>query len=153
MQKRVKYSEAIETKFTEAISYAISKDENGIANPITLGWLMRTSFEPPMLAIAVGLKTHSCETIRRSGCFTVTFPNEAQIKEAHFFGTHSGKNTDKLKEFGTATSAATEIDSVILDDASANFECVLEGELITGDHVIFAGRVVASHVYTGASGF
>jgi flavin reductase (DIM6/NTAB) family NADH-FMN oxidoreductase RutF len=42
---------------------------------------------------------------------------------------------------------------VILDDASANFECVLEGELITGDHVIFAGRVVASHVYTGVSGF
>jgi flavin reductase (DIM6/NTAB) family NADH-FMN oxidoreductase RutF len=152
MQKRVKYSEAIETKFTEAISYAIAKDENGIANPITLGWLMRTSFEPPMLAIAVGLKAHSCETIRRSGCFTVTFPNEAQIKEAYFFGTHSGKDTDKLKEFGTATSPAAEIDSVILDDASANFECVLEGELVTGDHVIFAGRVVASYMHAEFSG-
>lgn len=114
---------------------------------------MRTSFEPPMLAIAVGLKAHSCETIRRSGCFTIAFPNEAQTNEACFFGAHSGKDMDKLKEFGTAASPATEIDSVILDDASANFECVLEGELITGDHVIFAGRVIASHVHTEFSGF
>ena len=40
MQKKVKYSEAIETRFTEAVSYAIAKDENGIANPITLGWII-----------------------------------------------------------------------------------------------------------------
>jgi flavin reductase (DIM6/NTAB) family NADH-FMN oxidoreductase RutF len=153
MQKRVEYSEAIETRFTEAVSYAIAKDENGIANPITLGWIMRTSHQPPMLAISVAFQSYSYETIRRSNCFTVVFPNEAQIKEALFFGTHSGKDMDKLKEFGAATSPATEIDSVILDDASANFECVLEGQLITGDHVIFAGRVVASHVYTEFSGF
>ena len=153
MQKRVEYSKAIETELTEAVSYAIAKDENGIANPITLGWIMRTSHEPPMLAIAVALRSHSYETIRLSKCFTVVFPNEAQVKEALFFGTHSGKNMDKLKEFGTATSPATEIDSVILDDASANFECVLEGELIAGDHAIFAGRVVASHVNAGFSEF
>jgi flavin reductase (DIM6/NTAB) family NADH-FMN oxidoreductase RutF len=153
MQKRVKYSEAIETRFTETVSYAIAKDENGVANPITLGWIMRTSHQPPMLAIAVAVRSHSYETIRLSNCFTVVFPNESQIKEALFFGTHSGKDTDKLKEFGTAISPAAEIDSVIFDDASANFECVLEGELIAGDHAIFAGRVVASHVYTGVSGF
>lgn len=153
MQKRVEYSQAAETKFTDTVSYAIAKDQNGVPNPITLGWLMRTSHTPPMLAISVALKSHSYEAIRSSKCFTVVFPNEAQLKEAMFFGTHSGKQTDKLKEFGTATSPAAEIDSVILDDASANFECVLEGELITGDHAIFAGRVVASHMYTPVSAY
>jgi flavin reductase (DIM6/NTAB) family NADH-FMN oxidoreductase RutF len=34
----------------------------------------------------------------------------------------------------------------LLSDAVANFECVLESELLTGDHVIFAGRIVAAHV-------
>ena len=148
MQKRTNYSAAIEDRITENVSYAIAKDENGTPNPITLAWLMRTSQEPPMLAISVALKSHSYKAIRHSKCFTVVFPNEAQIKEAVFFGTHSGDDLDKLKEFGTATSSADEIDSVILNDATANFECVLEGELITGDHAIFAGKVVASHVYT-----
>lgn len=153
MQKRVEYSDVAETKFTESVSYAIAKDQNGIANPITVAWMMRTSHQPPMLAISVALQSHSYEAIRLSNCFTVVFPNEAQIKEALFFGTHSGKEMDKLKEFGTAASPAAEIDSVILDDASANFECVLEGQLITGDHAIFAGRIVACHVYAEFSEF
>ena len=152
MQKRIEYSEAIKTKFPEAVAYTIAKDENGTANPITLGWIMCTSHQPPMLAISVAFERYSYETIRRSNCFTVVFPNETQANEALFFGTRSGKDMDKLKEFGTATSPAAEIDSVILDNAVANFECVLEGQLVTGDHVIFAGRVVASHVNTEPKG-
>ena len=148
MQKQVDYSEAIKTKFPEAVAYAITKDEKGTANPITLGWIMCTSHQPPMLAISVAFQRYSYKTIRHSHCFTVVFPNEEQGLEALFFGTHSGSDTDKLKKYGSATSPTTEIDSVILDDAVANFECVLEGQLITGDHVIFAGRVVASHVNT-----
>ena len=45
-----------------------------------------------------------------------------------------------------------EIDSVILNNAVANFECVLEGQLVSGDHVIFVGRAVASHVNTEPKG-
>jgi flavin reductase (DIM6/NTAB) family NADH-FMN oxidoreductase RutF len=148
MQKRVAYTEAIQAKFPEAVAYAIAKDKNGIPNPITLGWVMCTSHQPPMLAISVAFQRYSYDAIRHSKCFTVVFPTEAQADEALFFGTHSGKNMDKLKTFGTATSPAVEIDSVILDNAVANFECVLEDQLVTGDHVIFAGRVVASHINT-----
>ena len=62
------------------------------------------------------------------------------------FGTKSGRDTDKLAEAGTKTRPAVEIDCVLLDDAVANFECRLAGELETGDHVIFVGQVVCSHV-------
>ncbi len=78
--------------------------------------------------------------------FTVVFPTEQQANEALFFGSQSGKDTDKLAEYGTKTDPAVKIDSVILPNALANFECVLDGELVTGDHTIFAGRVVASHL-------
>ena len=148
MQKRVEYSEAIKTKFPEAVAYAIAKDEKGIANPITLGWVMCTSHQPPMFAISVALQRYSYDAIRHCKCFTVVFPNEKQGKEALFFGTHSGRDMDKLKQFACATTPATDIDSVILDDAVANFECKLAGELETGDHFIFAGQIVAAHVNT-----
>ena len=122
MQKKVEYSEAIKTKFPEAVAYAIAKDEKGIANPITLGWVMCTSHQPPMFAISVAFQRYSYDAIRHSKCFTVVFPNEEQGKEALFFGTHSGRDMDKLKQFGCATTSTTEIDSVILNNAVANFE-------------------------------
>ena len=50
---------------------------------------------------------------------------------------------------------------MLLADAVANFECRVVSELATGDHVIFVGEVVCSHVhdpplnrlYTVAEGF
>jgi flavin reductase (DIM6/NTAB) family NADH-FMN oxidoreductase RutF len=148
MQKKVEYSKAIKTKYPEAVAYAIAKDRNGMPNPITLGWVMCTSYKPPMFAIALAFKRYSCEAINHSKSFTLVFPDENQIDQAMFFGTHSGRDTDKLKEFKTKFSSASKIDSVILDDAVANFECVLDSQLETGDHVIFVGKVVASHVNT-----
>jgi flavin reductase (DIM6/NTAB) family NADH-FMN oxidoreductase RutF len=152
MQKTVEYSEAVKTKFPEEIAYAIAKGKNGVANPITLGWIMCTSHQPPMLAISVAFQRYSYEIIRHSKCFTIVFPNEEQGKEALFFGTQSGRDMDKIKKFDSSASPATEIDSVILDDAVANFECVLDGQLVTGDHVIFSGKVVASHINTEPKG-
>lgn len=49
------YEAAIARKYPEGVAIAIAKDPQGKHNPITLCWLMRTSHEPPMLAISVGL--------------------------------------------------------------------------------------------------
>ena len=152
MQKQVAYEEAIKRKYPEPVAYAIAKDQDGNANPITLGWVMCTSHHPPMLAISVAFQRYSYNAIRHSKCFTVVFPNEKQADEALYFGTKSGRDTDKLAEFGTKTDPAVKIDSVLLQEAVANFECVLEGEMVTGDHTIFSGRVVASHINAEQAG-
>lgn len=146
MQKKVDYDTAIKTKYPEQIVIAIAKDKNGKANPVTIGWTMIASGEPPMLAIALTPKRYSTAAIRHSKCFTVAYPSEEMAKETMFFGTHSGRDTDKFAETGCKYSPADKIDSVILDDAAANFECVLENELATGDHIIFVGRVIACHI-------
>jgi flavin reductase (DIM6/NTAB) family NADH-FMN oxidoreductase RutF len=146
MQKKTDYSTAIKTKYPEQIVIAIAKDKNGKANPVTIGWSMIASGEPPMMAIALTPKRYSTGAIRHSRCFTVAYPSQEMSKEAMFFGTHSGENTDKFAETGCKISPAEKIDSCLIDDAVANFECVLENELATGDHIIFVGRVVACHV-------
>ena len=38
-----------------------------------------------------------------------------------------------------------------LSDAVANFECKLESQMETGDHMLFVGRVVTSHMNSGES--
>ena len=161
MQKCVPYGEAITTKYPEQVVIAIAKDEQGKPNPITLGWSMITSGQPPMMAISVGLTRYSHAAIRHAREFVISFPSETMADAALFYGSNSGRDMDKMKEFECATQPAAKIDCVLLADAVANFECVLRKELETGDHAIFVGEIVAAHVneqplrrlYTRGSGY
>ena len=146
MQQQVDYKEAIKTKYPEQVVIAIARDKNGKANPITLGWTMIASGSPAMMAIAVAATHYSIEAIRHAKSFTIAFPSSEMADAALFFGSRSGRNTDKFAEFDCKTQPAEIIDSLLLSDAAANFECELESEAAAGDHIIFIGRVVASHV-------
>lgn len=148
MQKQAEYSDAIKTKYPEQVVIAIAKDNNGKANPVTLGWTMIVSGSPPMMAIAVAKKHYSIEAITHSKCFTIAFPSSEMAEAALFFGSKSGRDTDKFAEFECKTEPANAIDSVLLADAVANFECTLESQMPAGDHIIFVGEIVSSHINT-----
>ena len=145
MQVRADFDEVIVRKYPEQVAIAIAKDPQGKYNPITLGWVMPTSIRPPMMAVSVGQARYSSEAIRHAGAFVVSFPSTDMEEDALFHGTNSGRDMDKLKVFGTRTRPAAVIDGVLFEDAVANFECTLESEHPTGDHVIFVGKVVAAH--------
>jgi flavin reductase (DIM6/NTAB) family NADH-FMN oxidoreductase RutF len=148
MQKQAEYSDAIKTKYPEQVVIAIAKDKKGKANPVTLGWTMIVSGSPPMMAIAVAKKHYSVEAITHSKCFTIAFPSSEMAEAALFFGSKSGRDTDKFAEFDCKTEPAKSIDSVLLADAVANFECTLESQIPAGDHIIFIGEIVSSHINT-----
>lgn len=151
MQVPTAYEEAIVRRHPEQVALAIAKDQHGKFNPITLGWTMLTSHEPPMIAVSVGLTRYSLEVIRGAGEFVVCFPSSTMTAEALAFGTKSGRDVDKLATSGVKTQPATAIDGVLLSDAVANFECRLLSELQTGDHVIFVGQVIAAHANQDAT--
>jgi len=152
MQKKADYAKAIKTKYPEPLVIAIAKDKDGKANPVSIGWSMIASGQPAMLAIALAPKRYSTAAIRSSKCFTIAYPSDEMTDLVMFFGTHSGRDCDKFAETGCKISPAEKIDSVIIDDAVANFECTLESELVAGDHIIFVGKVVACHVNTEPKG-
>ena len=131
MQKQTNYEMAVKTKFLEQIAIAIAKDSNGKANPITLGWVMPTSHNPPMFAISVAPQRYSHEVIKRAKCFTLVFPSAEMADLALFFGTKSGRDIDKFAESGCKVEPAKIIDSVLMTDAVANFECVVDSETVT----------------------
>jgi len=148
MQEQVEYQEAIKTKYPEQVVIAVARDKDGRANPVTLGWTMIVSGKPPMMAIAVAKKHYSIGTIRHSKCFTIVYPSSEMGDAALFFGSRSGRDVDKMAEFDCTTEPARQIDSVLLADAVANFECKLESETEAGDHIVFIGEIICSHVNT-----
>ena len=148
MQKQVDFAEAVKTKDPEQTIIAVAKDSAGKANPITLGWTMFASGSPPMMAIAVARGHYSVKAIEHSECFTIAYPSAEMAEDTLFFGSHSGRDTDKFAQSKCRTEPAKQVDSVLLTDAVANFECVLESQMAAGDHVIYVGKVVAAHVNT-----
>ena len=109
---------------------------------------MIVSGKPPMMAIAVASTHYSIETITHSKSFTIAFPSSDMADAALFFGSKSGRSLDKFAEFECKTEPAKAIDSVLLADAVANFECTLRTETEAGDHIIFVGEVICSHTNT-----
>jgi flavin reductase (DIM6/NTAB) family NADH-FMN oxidoreductase RutF len=146
MQKQVEYAEAVRTKYPEQVVIAIARDKEGKANPVTLGWTMIASGNPPMMAIAVAAGHYTVKAIEHSKCFTIAYPSAEMADLALFFGSRSGRDVDKLAESKCRTEPAKKIDSVLLSDAVANFECTEESRIQAGDHVIYIGRIVAAHV-------
>ena len=152
MQVDAPFNEAIVKKYPEQVVIVLAREKSGRINPITLGWTMLTSHIPPMMAFSVGVTRYSLEVLRRAKECVIAFPSELQAEETLLFGTKSGRNTNKLELSGVSTMSAKEVDCVLLNDAVANFECRLTGEFKTGDHVIFAGEIIASHVNPDAPG-
>jgi len=161
MQCQVDYISAVASKYPEQIVIGIARDSQGKYNPITLGWTTIVSHKPPMMAVAIGKTRHSLKAFRHAREFVIAFPSEYQKDEAMLFGTKSGRDVDKLAVAGCPTTLASRIDSVLLTEAVANFECNLASELETGDHVVFVGEVICSHLndkplnrlYTVGEGF
>ena len=147
MQKEVPFAIALESRYPEQVAIAVVKDLQGRYNPVTLGWVMPVSTQPPMLAIAVGRTRYTTESLRVSREFVLSYPSEAQAEAAKYFGSHSGRDTNKFSAVRCETERASRVDSRLLTDAVANFECKLVREVEAGDHIIFIGEVVACHVH------
>ncbi len=96
MQVSTTYEQAVSRRFPEQVAIAIARDAQGKHNPITLGWTMLVSQEPPMMAIAVGKTRYSLAAIRRAGEFVLSFPSSKMVEDARFHGTQSGRDMDKL---------------------------------------------------------
>ena len=148
MQKQVSFEDANTIKYPEQLVIAVAKDREGKINPISVAWTMMVSKEPPMIAVTVGKTRYSAQTIPYSECFTIALPSVEMKDQVILFGTQSGRDIDKIGQCVCPIEHASEIDSVLLLDAVANFECQLESYMPAGDHIIFVGRVLATHINT-----
>lgn len=133
-------------KFPESVVFIVAPDGDGAPNVMPAGWSMFTSNDPLMMAVSVGLERHTHDCLRDADDYVIAFPSAAQKEDIVYCGSHSGADVDKIEESGLELAAPAEIDTPILEDAAACFECRPGGSLRTGDHRIFAGEIVAAHV-------
>ena len=138
--------EAISRKYPEGVVLVVSTDERGRPNAMPAGWSMFTSGDPPMFAVSIHPDRFTHELISKTSEFVVTFPGEDQAGMVELCGSCTGAEVDKFDCFSIPTCPAKSVKPPLIEDSVACLECVVESTLKTGDHTIFAGRIVAGHV-------
>ncbi len=68
-------------------------------NFMTVAWVNRVNFQPPMLAVAIGLKQYTNGGITVHKTFSVNIPSADLVEKVDYCGMVSGRNQDKSKVF------------------------------------------------------
>jgi flavin reductase (DIM6/NTAB) family NADH-FMN oxidoreductase RutF len=120
--------------------YVIGVADGERRNAFTAAWLTQVSFDPPLLALSVNPGHASFPLLVEGGGFAVSVLSRDQLHLARHFGTRSAREMDKLAGVPWHPGRTG---APILDGSLAYLECVLDGQIPAGDHVIVTGRVVA----------
>src|SRR5262249_51830130 len=76
--------------------YLVTGEAGGETGAFPANWIVQSSFEPPMLAIAVEQDAHSIGVLRQAGAFAVHVYESGQREVAGQFGRAHAKVGDKL---------------------------------------------------------
>lgn len=106
-------------------------------------WCMPLSADPPFVGVAVHPTRHTHDMIRFSEEFALNIPGRKLMNHAQYFGTTSGRDTNKLELAALPTFRARKVGAKLLDGCIAYIECSVEDALRIGDHTLFVGRVLA----------
>ena len=132
--------------FPTPVVLATCVDKNGNPNIITLGWAMKTSWQPPMVAISVAPSRYSHKLIEETGEFVLAIPTKEIVEMVHKCGRSSGRDIDKFKAFNLTPIPAKKVRPPLIKECVANLECKVVAKVTTGDHTLFIGEVVVAHV-------
>ena len=118
-------------------------DGPGKTNIITLAWHTPIASKPPLYGISIAPKRHSYTLIEKNKEFVVNFIPYSLVEAAHFCGTHSGRQTDKLCATGLTLMPSIKVTTPRIQEAYAHLECILVKSIPLGDHTFLIGEVIA----------
>jgi flavin reductase (DIM6/NTAB) family NADH-FMN oxidoreductase RutF len=143
--KEIPWDEAVELGSPYPYVLGVTIDKNGRTNIIGLGWWTFTSWNPQMIAIAIGTERYSYECIEYCKEFVLCFPSEELKNGAWLCGKKSGRDIDKFKETGFKQIPSKIVKPPLIDGSTVAYECKVVNKLETGDHTLYIGKVVAIH--------
>ncbi len=130
----------------ERVVWAVA-EHKGRRSICPLGWKMKTSFSPPMMAVSVAPSRFTHGLIVQSESFVLAWPGEDLAEATLFCGTHSGRDLDKFDAAGLTPLPGRAGPAPLIAECIANLECRLTGQMTSGDHSIFAGEILAAWLH------
>lgn len=113
---------------------------------MTVAWVSRVSWDPPLVAIAVAPTRYTYKLIKEFKAFVIHIISK-KLKDIalEVFGTLSGKSIDKFDKAEIKPLKAENVIAPIIPSAIIVLECKFVTEYTAGDHVIIIGEVINSY--------
>lgn len=135
--KEVNIVQATAITSPDPLMLVCTKKEDGTLNLAPVSFFMYASFEPPMLAFALGKGTNTGENIRRTGKAILAAPGVSLKDAVMVYGSSSGGKKDKLKETPIALQTVKGSDIQIPEDTRIAFVVSLAQTVDSGDHYLY----------------
>jgi flavin reductase (DIM6/NTAB) family NADH-FMN oxidoreductase RutF len=123
--------------------YVIGVRGGRTRNAFTASSVTQVSFDPVLLAVAIGKDHASRSLLHLGGGFTVNVLRHDQIDLARHFGTVSGRDVDKLAAIRWRPGRTG---APIIEEALAYFDCTLVSTVPAGDHELIVGNVIGGEL-------
>jgi flavin reductase (DIM6/NTAB) family NADH-FMN oxidoreductase RutF len=120
--------------------YAVTARHDDQTSLMTANWLMQSSFEPPLMTLAVEVDSHTRQVIEASGAFAINVYESGQRELAGALGRTYAKHPEKIDSAAWRPGPAT--GSPILESALGWVECKIVNSMPSGDHVLYLAEVV-----------
>jgi flavin reductase (DIM6/NTAB) family NADH-FMN oxidoreductase RutF len=117
----------------------------GKPNITTMAWAMPTSINPPLVAVSLAPTRHSHKLIEESGEFIVNIPTLEILQAVYACGSLTGRSFDKFKKTNLTPMPAKKVKAPAIRECIAHLECEVDGQLTTGDHTIFVGKILEAY--------
>ncbi len=119
-----------------------SYDAENKPNIMTIAWGGICCSQPPCVAVALRKATHTYGSIMERKAFTVNIPSAAQVKEADYVGTVSGKTVDKFAIAKLTPVRSEKVDAPYVAEFPLVIECCLLQAVEIGLHTQFIGEIL-----------
>lgn len=114
-----------------------TKKENGELNMAPVSLVMYASFNPPIMAFAMGKASNSGKNVRENKKAVIVLPGTSLKDVVKTFGSTSGNEIDKLKENPLELQDIEGSDIKVPKDIRAAFVVSLKEMAEAGDHYLY----------------
>ena len=129
--------------------YVLTAESGNEVAAATVNFVTQTSFNPPLIAVAVKADSGAYAVIGKAGAFALNVLGKGQQALAFTFFKPAERvgNSISGEPFSQGKSG-----SPILSNAAAFVDCTLIDSVERGDHSVFVGEVIDAGVFREASG-
>lgn len=99
--------------------------------------------DQPRMMLGLANHHHTWEIVEETGRFAMHLISPDQIDLVEWFGTQSGRNTNKFKELPHSIS---KLGNPILENTLGWLECQVETSMQTGDRTVYLAEIVSGRL-------
>lgn len=139
--EKITFAQARKITSPNPLTLVCTEKPDGTTNIATVSWWTYLSMKPQMLGFAMAKTSFSGEMVRKNKKVILAMTTEGMAKHSMSCGSVSGRDTDKVKDFGIAMTSVPGNTIQIPAESCLVYECSLNESVDVGDHYLYVCSV------------